>query len=149
MNLRRTLFCLFALGVGPALWACQPPVTPDIGVAPVPSLSASALPTPLASVAATPPPTASPAPTSTPMPSPSAVILRTYSTLVQPITSGQGCRFCHASVDIGTYAKDFGRRGRIAEMALSHGDLAKLSPDQVAGVQAWFAAGAPNDPVTF
>jgi hypothetical protein len=129
-----------------ALASCQP-ATPTSPGSPAASAPAASSPAPAAGTVPASAAPASPAPVASTAP---AAGLRTYATTIKPITSGQGCRSCHAATQAGSsYEFDKGKAATIVRMAQSNGTRAALTPAQIADVQAWFAAGSPNDPTSF
>lgn len=89
-----------------------------------------------------------PAPTQT-TPSQGTLATRTYSEHIRPITAGQGCRTCHANTAVGNYETDKLHRNNILRMARTNGAVAGLTDEQIQAVEAWVAAGAPDDSSTF
>lgn len=74
---------------------------------------------------------------------------RTYSEHIKPITASQGCRTCHANTAVGNYETDKLQRNNILRMARTNGATAGLTDEQVQAVEAWVAAGAPDDSTRF
>lgn len=133
------------------------PALPAAAATPRPTVKPTVKPTAKATVkpkaSPTPHPTVHPSAAASPTPKPSTAPSlnpdvpgqRTYSRNVQPITAGQGCRSCHATIYVGTLGQDRANMKNISKMAKSNGTRAGLSAQQIADIQAWVAANGPDD----